>query len=74
MVVRFVNVDSRAGEVCVAGNSNAWSEKTECICRWGDTWYAAVSVAPGRYQHMFVVDGHLRKDAPEHPLAEDEHF
>ena len=74
MVVRFVHVDSRAAEVCVAGNVNTWPEKTDFICRWGDTWYAAVSVAPGRYQHLLVVDGRLRKDDPEHPLVGDENF
>lgn len=74
MVVRVVHVDSRATEVCVASHVNTWPEKTECICRWGDTWYAAVSVAPGRYQHLFVVDGRLWKDDPEHPLAENEDF
>jgi len=73
-VVRFVYIDGQAKEVCVAGSFNTWSDRKDCLSRRDDSWSVAVSFAPGRYQYMFVVDGHLWRADPGNPLAEDDGF
>lgn len=72
--VRFMYVDGQATAVCVTGSFNAWSEHADRMSRSGDTWSATVSLAPGRYQYVFVVDGRLWRADPGNPLAEDDGF
>ena len=72
--VRFAYIDDRAASVCVAGSFNAWSEHRNCMRKQGDRWSLAVTLTPGRYQYVMIIDGHLWREDPGNPLAEDDGF
>ena len=52
-----------ARSVCVAGTFNDWHPLvTEMINVGGDRWAKALTLAPGRYEYRFLVDGEWRDD------------
>jgi 1,4-alpha-glucan branching enzyme len=74
ITVRFVLIDADAGTVCVSGSFNSWSEQSNCMSRSGDVWSVGVSLPPGRYPYLFIVDGRNWREDPGCVLAEDDGF
>lgn len=72
--VRFVYTDDGAKEVCLAGSFNQWSLKSLCMVRDGNTWSRVVPLPPGRYQYVFVIDGHRWKPDPGALITEETGF
>ena len=55
--VEFAFNAPQAKSVVVAGSFNNWDAKKTALQRDGDRWKARISLAPGRYEYRFVVDG-----------------
>ncbi len=56
--VEFLLAAPQAHAVSVAGTFNHWDPKrTPMKKRLGDRWRITISLAPGRYEYRFVVDG-----------------
>ena len=56
-------VKPEAKKVCVAGSFNEWKpEKTPLNPAGNGTWIGDLSVGPGRYEYLFVVDGQWLPD------------
>lgn len=52
-----------AKHVCVAGSFNEWQpEKTPLIPLGNGRWVGDLTVNPGRYEYLFVVDGQWLPD------------
>ena len=57
-----------AQEVCIAGSFNDWHPSATPMIRLKDgKWAKELSLAPGRYEYRFVVDGQWVDD----PAAKD---
>jgi hypothetical protein len=68
--VRLVLLQPGARSVSVAGDFNEWNpEHTPLERSEGGVWTATISLKPGRYQYMFVIDG---KQWIADPLATEE--
>lgn len=74
VAVRFVYTNGGASTVCVSGDFNNWSEQKNCLSRSGDTWSTSVSLKPGRYQYLFLVDGSDWCKDPGNVLSEESGF
>lgn len=56
--VRLVLLQSGARSVSVAGDFNGWNPAQTPLERSGEgIWTVTISLKPGRYQYMFVIDG-----------------
>jgi hypothetical protein len=56
-------IKPEAKNVCVAGSFNGWKpEKTPLIRKGDGSWVGNLSVNPGRYEYLFVVDGQWLPD------------
>ena len=67
--VRLVLLQPGARSVSVAGDFNGWNpDQTKLERSEGGMWTATISLKPGRYQYMFVIDG--KQWIPD-PLAID---
>jgi len=52
-----------AGNVCIAGKFNAWSISSMPMKKEKDgTWRIKLSLAPGKYEYKFFVDGAWASD------------
>jgi 1,4-alpha-glucan branching enzyme len=52
-----------AKAVCVAGSFNGWKPESTPLTRTGNgRWVGDLSVQPGRYEYLFVVDGQWMPD------------
>jgi hypothetical protein len=59
VLVRLIVVHPGARTVQVAGDFNGWDPaRTPLVHVSGDAWAATLPLEPGRYEYMFVVDGH----------------
>lgn len=68
--VRLVLLQPDAQSVSVAGDFNGWNPSQTPLERSdGGMWTATISLKPGRYQYMFVIDG---KRWIVDPLASEE--
>lgn len=47
----------RARSVAVVGSFNEWDPSAHRLRRESDEWTIAVSLPPGRYAYLFLVDG-----------------
>src|SRR5689334_22146714 len=55
---RFIRIDPDAHEVFVAGSFNSWNPCSTPLTNIGrGRWVKELSLAPGRYEYQFVVDG-----------------
>ena len=72
--VRFVYQDSSAKKVCVAGSFNNWSPNRDCLKRNGDSWTLEISLPPGRYSYVFVINGQRMVRDPQALLFEQSGF
>jgi 1,4-alpha-glucan branching enzyme len=56
--VSFELVKPGARRVCVAGSFNDWKpEATPLVPKDNGRWVGDLSIKPGRYEYLFVVDG-----------------
>jgi 1,4-alpha-glucan branching enzyme len=55
--VRFTFANPGAKSVAVVGNFNEWSATANPLVRSGKVWSAVVTLPPGEYPFMFIVDG-----------------
>ena len=59
VLVRLVVLQPEAMSVAVAGDFNGWDpRRTPLEPMSGGAWTVTVPLTPGRYEYMFVVDGH----------------
>jgi hypothetical protein len=70
-VVRFVIVAPSARGVSLVGDFNGWNPAATPLARGtGDsTWVVTVSLAPGKYQYAFVLDGQAWLADPSAPIS-----
>lgn len=70
--VYFRFTSDTACRVHVAGSFNDWDPDARPLRKGrGGTWRTHVSLAPGRYEYRFVVDGTWVND-PEAPTADND--
>lgn len=56
--VSFELVKPGAKQVCVAGSFNGWKpETTPLVPKDNGRWVGDLTIKPGRYEYLFVVDG-----------------
>jgi len=61
--VSFELVKTDAQKVCVAGSFNEWQpEQTPLVPVGNGRWVGDLTVKPGRYEYLFVVDGQWLPD------------
>jgi len=72
--VVFNYMDAQARKVCIAGNFNQWSSQSDCLLKNRSLWTLKLSLPPGRYQYLFLIDGRIWKLDPGAPLTEDNGF
>ena len=61
--VSFELVKTDARKVCVAGSFNQWQpEQTPLVPVGNGRWVGDLTVKPGRYEYLFVVDGQWLPD------------
>ena len=66
-------VDPHTGSVCIAGSFNTWHPSATPMESTGTgLWTADLSLPPGTYQYLFVVDGHWKPDPKCQELVENE--
>ena len=63
---------SGASRVEVAGSWNGWSP--ERMQQSGGTFIHQLTLPPGRYEYMFLVDGHIWRSDPTAALSRDDGF
>lgn len=75
-VVRFVIVAPSASRVALVGDFNGWNAAATPLVRdvAGGAWTVTVSLAPGRYEYAFVVDGRAWVADPAAPIALEDDF
>lgn len=68
--VRLILLQPEAASVSVAGDFNGWNPAQTPLERSdGGMWTATISLKPGRYEYMFVIDG---EEWIADPLATEE--
>ena len=72
--VRFIYTDPQAKKVCVAGNFNDWSTKSDCMTRSGNTWAVQIRLPAGRYRYLFVVNNKVWRKDPGALVSEEGGF
>ncbi len=61
--VSFELVKPGAKQVCVAGSFNDWKpETTPLVAKGNGRWVGDLTIKPGRYEYLFVVDGQWLPD------------
>ena len=71
-LARFVLIDPEAHEVFVAGSFNNWHPGAwPLVDRGHGHWVKEISLAPGRYEYQFVVDGRWMHDRNAEELVEN---
>ncbi len=58
----FVLKMAQARSVAVAGTFNNWDPNRTPMRKEGSSWKSTVTLAPGRYEYRFVVDGQWLSD------------
>lgn len=62
-VVHFELVNDAARSVCIAGTFNDWHPSvTEMIALGEGRWAKELTLVPGTYEYLFVVDGRWMTD------------
>lgn len=61
--VTFTLEAPAAKSVFVSGSFNEWcADAHELLKNRSGTWSKTISLAPGRYEYRFIVDGHWQND------------
>jgi RNA polymerase-binding transcription factor DksA len=72
-IQRLLRIDPDAHEVFVAGSFNNWNPCSTPLTNIGHgRWIKELSLAPGRYEYQFVVDGRWLPDRQAEELAFNE--
>ena len=61
-MIEFGFEAAHASSVGVAGTFNDWNAQRTPLKKEGTSWKARLSLAPGRYEYRFVVDGQWLSD------------
>jgi 1,4-alpha-glucan branching enzyme len=62
-LVLFQNLDRQAQSACIAGTFNDWHPNSIPMVNDGTgLWTRELSLLPGRYEYLLVVDGHWKPD------------
>ena len=72
--VVFTYRDDQAQKVCIAGSFNQWSVQSHCMNKDKNTWTLKLSLSPGRYPYLFLVDDRISKLDPGASLTEESGF
>jgi len=72
--VVFTYLDGQAQKVCVTGSFNQWSSQSHCMKKDKNTWTLELSLPPGRYVYLFLVDDRISKPDPGAVLTEESGF
>lgn len=72
VVFRFV--DHRAKKVCLGGSFNEWSPQAHCMKQEKGVWTVSLSLLPGRYPYLFLIDDQDWELDPGATLSEDTGF
>jgi 1,4-alpha-glucan branching enzyme len=72
--VVFTYLDGQAQKVCVTGSFNQWSSQSHCMKKDKNTWTLELSLPPGRYAYLFLVDDRISKLDPGASLTEESGF
>jgi len=72
--VVFTYMDDQAQKVCIAGSFNQWSPQSHCMNKDKNTWTLKLSLSPGRYPYLFLIDDRISKLDPGAGLTEESGF
>ena len=72
--VVFTYRDDQAQKVCISGSFNQWSSQSHCMQKDKNTWTLELSLPPGRYAYLFLIDDRLPKVDPGAALTEESGF
>ena len=72
--VVFTYIDDQAQQVCIVGSFNQWSSRSHCMKKDKSAWTLTLSLAPGRYAYLFLVDDRISKPDPGAVLTEESGF
>ncbi len=72
--VVFNYTDDRAQKVCIAGSFNQWSPQSHCMKKEKNTWMLSLSLPPGRYPYLFLIDDRVSQLDPGTSLTEESGF
>ena len=72
--VVFTYMDGQAQKVCIAGSFNQWSTQSHCMKKDKNTWTLKLSLSPGRYPYLFLIDDRISKLDPGAALTEESGF
>jgi len=67
-------MDAQAQKVCIAGSFNQWSTQSHCMKKNKNTWTLKLSLSPGRYPYLFLIDDRISKLDPGAALTEESGF
>ena len=59
--VVFTYRDDQAQKVCISGSFNQWSSQSHCMQKDKNTWTLELSLLPGRYAYLFLIDDRPQK-------------
>ena len=74
IAVVFTYIDDRAQKVCIVGSFNQWSFLSHCMNKDRNTWTLRLSLPPGRYPYLFLIDDQISKLDPGAALTEENGF
>jgi 1,4-alpha-glucan branching enzyme len=72
--VVFTFVDPQAKKVCLGGSFNQWSPQAHCMKKEKGVWTLSLSLPPGRYPYLFLVNDQVWKLDPGVTLTEENGF
>ena len=72
--VVFTYMDAQAKKVCIVGGFNQWSSQSHCMIKDKNAWTLSLSLPPGRYPYLFLIDDRVSKLDPGTPLTEESGF
>ncbi len=72
--VVFTYIDDQAQKVCIAGSFNRWSSRSHCMKKDKNAWTLRLSLSPGRYPYLFLIDDQISKLDPGAVLTEESGF
>jgi 1,4-alpha-glucan branching enzyme len=72
--VVFTYIDRQAKKVCIVGSFNQWSFQSLCMKKDKYAWTLKLSLPPGRYPYLFLIDDQISKLDPGATLTEENGF
>ena len=72
--VVFTYIDDQAQKVCIVGSFNQWSSRSHCMNKDKNIWTLRLSLLPGRYPYLFLIDDQILKLDPGAVLTEESGF